>query len=358
MAGVYVRVIKSVKNYATIYQAEREIHSMPKLKSFLALAGIVTAGMAIATSAGAVSLKVSTCLASNHDQVVTYFSLFHNPLHEADNGIKLRYLGGPEVTPRKKQAPALKRGLVDIIFCPSSYYAGMVPEARLTAISNRGHRELRKNGAYDEMQKAWSKGANMRILAWPFWGGTTFHVYLIDKPKFSKKTGLDLTGRKIRAAALYLPFLKAMGATPVVISPGDVYTSLQRGVVSGLAWPEGAITKYGWQEYIKYKIEPGFWRSSSMVTMNLDKYNALTKSQRTAIDDASLKFEDESGAAQQKIIAIDNKKVYAAGVKRVKLEPAIAKAYLETVNGATWDDSKKRKLTVPYATMRRLLYSE
>lgn len=331
---------------------------MPKLKSFIALAGVVTAGMAIATSAGAVSLKVSTCLSRNHDQVVTYFNLFHNPVNKANNGIKLRYLGGPEVTPRKKQASALKRGLVDIIFCPSSYYAGMVPEARLTAISNRGHRELRKNGAYNEMQKAWSKGANMRILAWPFWGGTTFHVYLTKEPKFNKKTGLDLTGMKIRSTALYNPFLVAMGATPIVISPGDVYTSLQRGLVTGLAWPEGAITKYGWQEYIKYKIEPGFWRSSSMMTMNLNKYNALTKSERNALEAASLKFEDGSGPAQQKIIAIDNKKVFAAGVKRVKLDAATAKTYLETVNGATWDDSKKRKLTVPYATMRRLLYSE
>ena len=34
-------------------------------------------------------------------------------------GLTLKYLGGPEVTPFRKQASLLKRGLVDLIFCRS-----------------------------------------------------------------------------------------------------------------------------------------------------------------------------------------------------------------------------------------------
>ena len=302
------------------------------------------------------TLKVVSCLARNHDQTVTYFDHFHDPVNKADNGITLRYLGGPEVTPESKQAGAVQRGLIDMTICPSSYYAGMVPEARLTAIANQGHRELRANGAYDLLQEAWAKGANMRIIAWPYWQGTEFHVYLTRQPKISDKTGLDLSGLKIRSTPLYNAFIKAMDGTPVVIAPGEVYTSLQRGVVNGLAWPEGAITNYGWQEYIKYRIEPGFWRSSSMVTMNLDKYKAMPKKERDLLDAAGLKLEDDSGPAQRKIVEIDNKKMFAAGVQVVKLEGETAKTYLATINSSAWDDAKGRKLTVPYDKIRALLY--
>ena len=74
---------------------------------------------------------------------------------------------------------------------------------------------------------------------------------------------------------------------------------------------------------------------------------------------AALKLEDESGAAQRKIIDIDNKKVFAQGVKLFKLDAAHEKAYLNTVFGATWDAAQKdKKLVVPYAKLRKLLYKE
>lgn len=303
--------------------------------------------------------KVGTGLARNHDQIVVYFNLFEDPINADKSApFKLRYLGGTEITPRKQLGNAVKRGLLDILVSPSSYYAGQVPEARYMAISNRSHRELRANGTYDLLQKAWAKGINARILAWPYWHGTQFHLYLVQKPVLSKKTGITLEGVKMRTVSLYTPFLRAMGATPVEISPSEVYTGLQRGVVMGVPWPEGAITKYGWQQYIRYKVEPGFWRSSTMVVMNLDKYKAMTKKQRDYIEKWSLKLEDESGAAQRKIIDIDNAKVFAAGVKRVKLKGAYKKAYLKTIFGATWEDAKKRKTTIPYKVLRAHLYAE
>ena len=322
--------------------------------------GISAAILAVAIPAAhaATTLKVVTGLAKNHDQVVTYFKDFHDPLNKAKGPVTLRYLGGPEITPRKQQGSALKRGLFDILFGPSSYYAGQVPEARLTAISNKGPAQLRKEGAIDTMQKAWNAGINARIVAWPFWGGSQFHVYTTFKPELNKKTGIALGGKKLRSTALYNPFMKAMGATPIVISPGEVYTSLQRGVVDGLAWPEGAIVKYGWQQYIKYRVEPGFWRSSSMVVMNNDKWKSLSKKEQGFLHKWALHLEAESGKTLRKIANADNAKVFAAGVKRIKLEGDYAKAYLTTVNGSTWADAKKRKMTVPYDMMRKAMYDE
>jgi TRAP-type C4-dicarboxylate transport system substrate-binding protein len=329
---------------------------MKRLNSIATLSSIAAAAILVAAPAAqaAKEFKVVTGLARNHDQIEIFFDHFLKPINaDKASPFKLKYLGGTEITPRKQLGPAVKRGLFDILHSPSSYYAGRVAEARYAAIANQGHRELRANGAYDALQEAWAKGINARIIAWPYWKGTTFHVYLTNAPKLSKKTGITLKGQKMRAVSLYKPFLSAMGATPIVISPSEVFTALQRGVVTGLAWPEGAITKYGWQKYIKHKISAGFWRSSTMTVMNLDK------KERAYLEAAALKLEDESGAAQRKIIDIDNKKVFAQGVKLFKLDAAHEKAYLNTVFGATWDAAQKdKKLVVPYAKLRKLLYKE
>ncbi len=68
----------------------------------------------------------------------------------------------------------------------------------------------------------------------------------------------------MRTTPLYTPFFKAMGATTKNISPAEVYTALERGVVDGLAWPEGGVAFRGWQKYIKFKVGPAFFRSTTI----------------------------------------------------------------------------------------------
>lgn len=134
----------------------------------LAVSALSVAALSVGTTASAeTTLKVSSCVTKTDDQVKTYLQLFHEPVNKAKNGVTLNYIGGPEITPRTKQGGALKRGLMDMIHCPSSYYAGMVPEARLLLLSNRGPAELRREGAYEYLQKAWAKGLNARFVSWP-----------------------------------------------------------------------------------------------------------------------------------------------------------------------------------------------
>ena len=208
---------------------------MPHLNKIALLGSIAASAMLVAAPAAeaAKEFKVVTGLARNHDQIEIFFNHFVKPINaDKDAPLKLKYLGGTEITPRKQLGPAVKRGLIDILHSPASYYAGYVAEGRYAAIANQGHKALRANGAYDALQKAWAKGINARILSWPYWNGTTFHIYLTNEPKLSKKTGISLVGQKMRAVSLYIPLLKAMGATPIVISPSEVFTALQRGVVT------------------------------------------------------------------------------------------------------------------------------
>ena len=326
-------------------------------KSVIALLGGI-AGLASTAPAlaGDVNLKVTTCLARNHDYTQAFMQAFVEPFNAKKSDVKLTYLGGPEVTPFKEQASSLKRGLVDMILCPSAYYGGLFGEARIPGAQNVSIDEIRKNGAYAMMQEAWNKNLNAHILGWVFSEGQIFYTYFLAKPKESTKTGLDLTGMKIRSTGLYNPFLVAMGATTIVMAPGDVYAGLQRGVVDGLAWPWGSVGKYGWQRFLKYRVKPHFFGASQPLLVNLDKWKSLTKSQQDMLTKQARDFEKNGGAIVVKKGEEDDAKLKVAGVQDIDLTGAVRAAYLKTIYEAKWAQNDKLKFTVDYKKLKSLLY--
>ena len=318
----------------------------------------VATAVAIALPASAATeLTVSTALGSKHDQSTAFFETFMKKMAEDEGEVKLKYIGGPEVPPNRKQGAAMKRGLIDIIMSPTTYYSTAVPEARLTGISNVSPQEWRKNGGYEIMAAAWAKRLNAKILGWGnFYGFNQFYIWMLEKPKLSKKTGINLNKTKMRTTPLYTPFLRAMGATPKAISPSEVYTALERGVVQGLAWPEGGVAFRGWQAHIKYRIFPGFFRSTTMATMNLDKFNKLSRKAQDQILAAGLHYENASGEVLQKKAEIDNAKLRTAGVQDFHLKGEYAEAYISTILAANWADAAKRKYTVDFELLKSKMF--
>jgi TRAP-type C4-dicarboxylate transport system substrate-binding protein len=322
---------------------------------------LTAAGAAILSwslPAQASSLKVSTCQIRTHDHVVVFLNEFLKKAQKNDIGLKLRYIGGPEITPFAKQGGLLKRGLIDMIMCPAPYYGADLPEARLLGAHNKSLEEMRKNGAYAMLQEAWGKGLNARILAWPGFEVSTFFMYTKFEPKLSKKTGIDLSGVKMRSTGLYKPFLQAMDAIPVGIAPGDVYTGLERGVVQGIAWPKGSVTKYGWEKFLRYKVTPNFYGATFLLIVNQDKWNSLTQKERDFLTKVSAEYEKNSDLAIGANLAADEAKLKKAGVKTVALKGEYAKAYLDTIYDAKWKVNDKYKYTVDYKKLKSLMYEK
>lgn len=321
----------------------------------LTAAGVAVAAMTAVTlpAQAAEELKLSTAMGQKHDQSKAMFATFSKEMAKDESLVKLNYIGGPEVTPNRKQGAAMKRGLIDIIMSPTTYYANLVPEARLTGISNMTPQEWRANGGYDLMNKVWAEKLNGVILGWANWyNDNQFYLWMKEKPKLSKTTGLDLNGVKMRTTPLYTPFLKAMGATTKNISPSEVYTALERGVVDGLAWPEGGVAFRGWQKYIKFKVGPAFFRSTTFLTMNKDRFDKLSKKAQDQILAAGLHYENESGRVIKELIAIDNAKIMADGVQRWDVPGEYGKAFTATILKANWADAAKRKYSVDFELLK------
>lgn len=331
----------------------------PNLKN-AALAATAAAALTAfsAPAFSATELKTLSCFQRNHDYNNALHQAFIGPINAAKGEVSIRYLGGPEVTPRQKAAGALKRGLVDVLFCPGAYYGGQLAEARLLGAHNKSIDEVRKNGGWAMMQEAWGKGLNAHFLAWTHAKGQKFFVYTKDKPKLSMKTGIDLTGVKMRSTGLYKAFMKAMGATPIVISPGDVYSALERGLVQGVAWPWGSMASYGWERFLKYRIEPDFFGATMTLLVNKKKWDGLSQAGRDQLTKAASAYE---AAADELIIKtghVDDAKLKKAGIETITLKGEYAKAYLKTIYAAKWaeNDAQKSKFLVDYDTLKAKMY--
>lgn len=326
------------------------------IRKSLSVLTISAAVLALSLPSQASTIKVSTCQIRTHDHVIVFLEEFLKPAQANEVGLKLRYMGGPEITPFRKQGGLLKRGLIDLIFCPTPYYGADLPEARLLGAHNKSLEEMRSNGAYDMLREAWDKGLNAHILAWPAFNVSTFYVYTTFKPKLNKTTGIDLKGIKMRSTGLYKPFLAAMEAIPVGMAPGDVYTGLERGVVQGMAWPKGSITKYGWEKFLKYKITPNFYGATFMTIINKKKWESLTQAERDFLTKLSATYEKKSDEVVARNLAADEARLEKAGVQTFALEGEYAKAYLKTIYGAKWAVNDKYKYTVDYKKLKPLMY--
>ena len=324
--------------------------------AFALFGGVAALAVSVPAQAASVALKATSCLARNHDFTQAFLQTFVDPINKMKSDVTITYLGGPEVTPFREQGGALKRGLVDMIFCPAAYYSGLFAEARIPGAQNVSIEEIRKSGGWQMMEEAWAKNLNAHFLAWAFDNGQIFYTYFISKPKESTKTGLDLHGMKIRSTPLYNPFLVAMGANTIVMAPGDVYAGLQRGVVDGLAWPWGSVAKYGWQRFLKYRVTPHYYGASQPLLVNLDKWKGLSKSQQELLTKQARVFEKDGAQIMIKKGKEDDVKLKEAGVQDIDLKGEARQAYLRTVYEAKWEQNDKQKYTVDYQKLKSIMY--
>lgn len=305
----------------------------------------VVALPATPVSAEEIVLKSATGLPRNLALVKTYLTVSDEINQKAKGKLRIDYLGGPDVTPPSKLAQALMRGVVDIIHCPSGYYAGTIPEGDAILASEVSPAEARANGGLDLLEKIWNKKLNAHILGWYAAGFQNtkdspivnlYNLYFTDKPPLDPAKGLNLTGMKMRSTATYRPLLQALGATPVGMKSTEIYVGLQRGVVNGFAWPGVAITGLGLGEVVKYRVDPGFYKGNNMVIINLDTWNKLSPELKTLLETSYRDGEVRDNMYIAADARSETAKMQAAGMKVINLDPPSAKAFQKLSIDVIW----------------------
>lgn len=101
-------------------------------------------------------------------------------------------------------------------------------------------------------------------------------------------TPADLKGMRIRhPSAVAAGILETLGATPTGMPAGEVYTSLERGVIDGLSLAWEPLRSFRLDEITKSHTNIPYYSSGVMITMNKAKYDSLPADLKKVIDDNS-----------------------------------------------------------------------
>jgi TRAP-type C4-dicarboxylate transport system substrate-binding protein len=248
---------------------------------------------------------------------------------EGKGVVQINYIGGPKAMPPFEVGNALKTGVVDIANTTGAFTTNVMPESDAWKLTERPMSELRKNGGYDYMAALYAQKMNAIFLARLV--DNNRHLYL------TKPIAPDLTGLKIRITPVYRDFFQALGATVVQTPPGEVYTSLERGVVDGYGWPITGIFDLGWHEKTKYRVDPGFYTAEVSVLVNKTTWDKLSAAQKAVLRKAAERGEAEAAAEFSAENAKDTKRQADAGIQTIKFDAAAAATYRAKAYQAGWD---------------------
>lgn len=141
--------------------------------------------------------------------------------------------------------------------------------------------------------------SGVRILAWWLFGvrhlATTIPV----------KSPADLVGKKIRdvPSPVLLATLEGMGASPVPLDWGEVYTALQTGAVAGIVNPPDILFNAGLFEVLKYLALTGHTTMVQAIVMNERKFQSYPPDVQAAIQESAKLAADwqwQTAIAQEK----------------------------------------------------------
>lgn len=104
----------------------------------------------------------------------------------------------------------------------------------------------------------------------------------------------DLKGLKIEAGGLKSPALKFFGATPMVTSPAEWYTALDRGIEDGMTHNYAPILALKVHTLLTHHVDVDFGLLSQVIVMNKEKWNSLPRDIQKKIDDIRPWIEEKS----------------------------------------------------------------
>ena len=305
-----------------------------RLTLFAAVAAMAVSGTAASAQE---TLNTVTALPTQHTLSRSYIKHFVEPLNKAGKGVvQVNLLGGPEVTPADRAPQAMQRGVIDILFTPAAYLAGVVPEAQAMMLQNVGIENLHGDGAVKAYDDIFSNRLRAHLLAWSETGpGSGYYLYTKKKPPM-KAGVVDLSGQSMRTTGAYRPIEEALNATTVQIPSGDVPTGLDRGVIDGFGWPTVGLKSIGLAKSVAFRIEPKFYHLADVVLIANRKWDSLSDEAKKILTDVARDYEMSSVQEMVERNRDDIAAGDAAGVQPVTMTGDAAAKYLSIASEAMW----------------------
>jgi len=316
---------------------------MRKTPRMLAAAAAITVSVA-ATSATAEEVTLSAV------NFVPNVHAFGKPMvdyveavNEAGKGlIQIDLKASGSMSPFQ-MGDAVKSGAVDMANLPATFYQNLLPigDALKLASGLKPQGPHEPDAAWKFFNRIHEERVNAHYLTtWGF--GVPFHAYFREGgPGPEKIRSLDWSGVKMRITPIYRAFFNALGADTTQMKPADVYTALERGSVDGYGWPIWDIQTPGWDEVTAYRVDPGFYETTSGIIINLDTWNSLNDEQRELLQNEAWELAWELYQKVPELNAEWTGKQEEAGVEAVTLEGETREQFIDAAYEAGWAEAMK-----------------
>lgn len=101
----------------------------------------------------------------------------------------------------------------------------------------------------------------------------------------------DLRNRSIREPGLHGKAFNSIGAQAVALDPGEIYESLQRGVINGVSYPFATMSAMSFQEVSPHIVQHGLGAYGSYgIGINQQSWEALSDEERDAFTKATDRY--------------------------------------------------------------------
>ena len=272
-----------------------------------------------------------------------HFFMFQERVHEKAKGeLIIKYRGGPEAIATYQLTKATQTGVADMAYIYTGAYTGLIPAVESLVASQISPQEERERG-FVELFREEHKKAGLFYLgrAWaeapP---GQGFNLYVekpIEKPQ--ELAELEIGG----IGAVNLPFVKALGASPVVLPYPEHFVAIERGVVSGSWGVMVTVVHKGIHELNMYMIDHSYYSTNTVFLVNLDKWNRLPPHLQDLLIDAFEETEQEILPTLPSILEGFRQTMLAPGkIKLIKFSPEDAEWFENLAYQSLWDDLMKR----------------
>lgn len=233
-----------------------------------------------------VTLTAVTAWDESNESHYAPFQAFLDAIEAEDAGITVNVIGGPETMPPSEVAENLANGSMDIALNTGSYFSNTVPEALLLSLSNLDPDEWRSQGLLDELNGYIIEKLNQRALGRLGWG--LEYAFYSKDPIASVD---DFNGLRFRGSPVYAGIMAQLGVEMVDMPPSDVYTAIERGTVSGTAWPYPGITDLALEEVVEYVVHPTFYTNGISLYINEETWQGLSEAHQEALERAAIAAE-------------------------------------------------------------------
>lgn len=305
-----------------------------KIKSLMSavLASVFLTGGA----ASATNLSLLSSWDNNYNAVPVFVDGYIEKVKEKSNGEIELSVRGPETVPPFEQLQPVSSGLFDLLFTHGAYHLGETGMAFGLDATKDDPVLRRSSGIYELIDKHYAQH-NLKLLG-VFSSASGYHVLLRDP------IGEDgaLKGRKIRASSTYHDMIESLDGAVVTLPASEIYSSLERNVVDGAAWPVFGALESGWNEVANYMTRPTFGVTNQSLFINLDKWESLSPEEQEILQSAAIELEVEGRQVFAELWSQEDAAMQEGGLAITEFGPEVAPKVNSLFEQGVWKQVRNR----------------